>query len=57
MRDLVERHIERTHSVHARLLLADWETTVAQTWKVIPVARLELQRLAEEAEPTQGAAD
>jgi glutamate synthase (NADPH/NADH) large chain/glutamate synthase (ferredoxin) len=57
MRELVERHIKLTHSTHAKSLLADWQTTVANTWKVIPVARLELQRLQEEAEATQGAAD
>jgi glutamate synthase (ferredoxin) len=57
MRDLVERHVKLTHSAHAKELLADWEATVSNSWKVIPVARLELQRLQEEAEATQGAAD
>jgi glutamate synthase domain-containing protein 3 len=57
MRDLVERHVKLTHSAHAKALLEDWAGTVAATWKVIPVARLELQRRLEEAETTAGAAD
>ena len=44
MRDLIEQHIALTHSAHAKRLLANWQQTIAQTWKVIPAARIELQR-------------
>ena len=57
MRDLIERHIKLTHSAHAKTLLENWDETVAKTWKVVPLAKLELQRMQEEAEATQGAAD
>jgi glutamate synthase (ferredoxin) len=57
MRELVERHVKLTHSLHARSLLENWDATVAKTWKVIPVARIELQRQQAEAEAIQGVAD
>ncbi len=57
MRELIERHVKLTHSAHAKALLENWDETVAKTWKVVPLAKLELQRMQEEAEATQGAAD
>jgi glutamate synthase (ferredoxin) len=36
LRRLVEAHAEATGSPHAKRLLADWNTTVAKFWKVIP---------------------
>jgi glutamate synthase (NADPH/NADH) large chain len=50
MRELVERHVKLTHSAHAKTLLENWSETVAKTWKVIPAARIELQRQQAEAE-------
>ena len=44
MRNLIEQHIALTRSAHANRLLANWQQTIAQTWKVIPAARIELQR-------------
>jgi len=57
MRDLIERHIALTQSTHAKRLLANWEQTIAQTWKVIPAARIELQRQQQAAEAEATAAD
>jgi len=57
MRDLIEQHIALTHSAHAQRLLANWPETVAQTWKVVPAARIELQRQQQEAQTEATAAD
>jgi len=57
MLELIERHVRLTHSAQGKALLENWTETVANTWKVIPVARIELQRQQEEAEVTAGAAD
>jgi glutamate synthase (ferredoxin) len=61
MRELIERHVKLTHSVHAKNLLANWTETVGKTWKVIPTATMDLKRQQEEAdaesETTAGAAD
>ncbi|MGH9281865.1 MAG: glutamate synthase subunit alpha, partial [Acidimicrobiales bacterium] len=40
LRWLVERHFELTGSPRAKALLDDWQTTVAQTWHVVPVGRV-----------------
>jgi len=42
---------------HSKRLLATWPETVAQTWKVIPAARIELQRQQQAAEAEATAAD
>jgi glutamate synthase domain-containing protein 2/glutamate synthase domain-containing protein 3 len=57
MRALIEQHIALTQSAHAKRLLATWSETVAQTWKVIPAARIELQRQQQAAETEATAAD
>jgi glutamate synthase (NADPH/NADH) large chain/glutamate synthase (ferredoxin) len=57
MRELVERHVKLTHSAHAKALLENWSETVGKTWKVIPVAKLEMLRAQQEVEATQGVAD
>jgi glutamate synthase domain-containing protein 3 len=56
-RTLVERHVEMTGSAHGKRLLENWESVLTSTWKVIPRARLELERELEEAAQTQGVAD
>jgi glutamate synthase domain-containing protein 2/glutamate synthase domain-containing protein 1/glutamate synthase domain-containing protein 3 len=56
-RALIERHAEMTGSEHAKRLLANWNSVLASTWKVIPRARLELERELQEAAQTQGVAD
>jgi glutamate synthase domain-containing protein 3 len=57
MRALIEQHIALTQSAHAKRLLATWPETVAQTWKVIPAARIELQRQQQATETGATAAD
>ena len=57
MRNLIEQHFALTQSAHANRLLANWEQTVAQTWKVIPAARIELQRQQQATETEATAAD
>jgi glutamate synthase domain-containing protein 2/glutamate synthase domain-containing protein 1/glutamate synthase domain-containing protein 3 len=57
MSDLIEQHIAFTQSAHAKRLLANWSETVAQTWKVIPAARIELQRQQQTTETEATAAD
>jgi glutamate synthase (ferredoxin) len=37
LRALVVEHVERTGSANATRLLAAWESTVAQMWRVAPV--------------------
>ena len=56
-RALIERHVEMTGSLRGKHLLANWESTLATTWKVIPRARLALERELQESMQTQGAAD
>ena len=57
MRHLIEQHIELTRSSHAQRLLANWQQTIAQTWKVIPAARIELQRQQQATQAEATAAD
>jgi glutamate synthase (NADPH/NADH) large chain/glutamate synthase (ferredoxin) len=56
-RALVQRHVEMTGSARGQALLDDWDATVANSWKVIPRALLELQAAEEEAEATAIVAD
>jgi glutamate synthase (NADPH/NADH) large chain/glutamate synthase (ferredoxin) len=57
LRDLVERHVALTGSTHASALLADWDETVANTWKVIPRATLLLAVTTPDEVEAKGAAD
>jgi glutamate synthase domain-containing protein 3 len=56
-RSLVQRHVDMTGSARGQALLDDWDTTVANSWKVIPRALLEMQAVEEEAEATAIVAD
>ena len=56
-RALIERHVEMTGSQRGKQLLANWESTLATTWKVIPRARLALEEALRESMQTQGVAD
>jgi glutamate synthase domain-containing protein 3 len=56
-RALVQRHVELTGSARGQALLDDWDSTVANSWKVIPRALLEMQAAEEEAEATAIVAD
>jgi len=57
LRELIERHVALTGSEHAKSLLADWDNTVANTWKVIPRATLLLAVTSAEEVEARGAAD
>ncbi|GIW03508.1 MAG: glutamate synthase [Thermomicrobiales bacterium] len=57
LRALIERHVELTGSAHAQALLANWEATLAATWKVIPRATLLLAATTPEEVEAKGAAD
>ncbi|MFL5759995.1 MAG: glutamate synthase large subunit [Thermomicrobiales bacterium] len=57
VREVIERHVQLTHSRHAQSLLANWEQTVAQMWKVIPRATLLLAVAEPEEVEAKGAAD
>jgi glutamate synthase domain-containing protein 3 len=56
-RSLVQRHVDMTGSARGQALLDDWDTTVANSWKVIPRTLLEMQAAEEEAEATAIVAD
>lgn len=57
LRSLIERHAVATGSAHAREILARWDETGGQFWRVVPKAVLEIARLQAEAEKEAGAAD
>ncbi|HEV2109404.1 MAG TPA: glutamate synthase-related protein, partial [Thermomicrobiales bacterium] len=57
LRDLIERHVARTGSAHARALLKDWSTTLARTWKVVPKALLAFAPPIPEETVMEGVAD
>jgi glutamate synthase (NADPH/NADH) large chain/glutamate synthase (ferredoxin) len=57
LRELIERHVQITHSKHAKALLADWSSTLAKMWKVIPRATLILAVAEPEEVEAKGAAD
>jgi glutamate synthase (ferredoxin) len=57
VRELIERHVQLTHSRHAKSLLANWDKTLAQMWKVIPRATLLLAVSEPEEVEAKGAAD
>ncbi|GIW04426.1 MAG: glutamate synthase [Thermomicrobiales bacterium] len=57
LRELIERHVELTGSLHAQTLLANWDETLAATWKVIPRATLLLAATTPEEVEAKGAAD
>jgi glutamate synthase (NADPH) large chain len=57
VRDLIEKHVQITHSTHAKSLLANWGTTVSKFWKVIPRATLILAVAEPEEVEAKGAAD
>ncbi|MEZ4624926.1 MAG: hypothetical protein R2843_09085 [Thermomicrobiales bacterium] len=56
-RAMVQRHVDMTGSARGQALLANWQTTIANSWKVIPRALLELQAAQEEAEAAASVAD
>ncbi|HEY7031831.1 MAG TPA: glutamate synthase large subunit [Thermomicrobiales bacterium] len=57
LRELIERHVALTGSVHARGLLDAWDETVSNTWKVIPRATLLLAVATPDEVEAKGAAD
>jgi glutamate synthase domain-containing protein 2/glutamate synthase domain-containing protein 1/glutamate synthase domain-containing protein 3 len=56
-RALVQRHVEMTGSARGQALLDNWDATIAQSWKVIPRALIELQAAQDEAEAAASVAD
>ncbi len=57
LRNLIERHVVLTGSALGQRLLAEWTSTVAATWKVIPRATLLLQVATPDQVEARGAAD
>ena len=57
LRELIERHVALTVSAHAQSLLNDWTGTLAQTWKVVPKALLDLAPPVPEETEMAGVAD
>jgi glutamate synthase domain-containing protein 3 len=57
VRELIERHVQLTHSRHGQTLLANWDQTLAQMWKVIPRATLLLAVAEPDEVEAKGAAD
>lgn len=41
LKSLIEDHLAATGSMHAKRLLADWETTLSQVWQVCPKEMLD----------------
>jgi glutamate synthase domain-containing protein 3 len=57
LRELIERHVALTGSARGRELLASWEETINNTWKVIPRATLLLAVTTPDEVEAKGAAD
>ncbi len=57
LRSLLERHIDLTGSQTGTAILADWDTSLSQIWKVIPRATLLLKTVSADEVEARGAAD
>lgn len=57
VRELVQRHVDATGSVPGAAILADWDTSAASFWEVVPHAARELRALQEAELGEEGAAD